>query len=141
MSRLQYICGEFQPLVRSAVNAVRQNINNAEVTIVYVRPRGRGPGSPFSFDEVAAMWESVFPNEIHRNRLRIVSSADPVPPGCGEIEWPLPDDPEAEYSEEAARCEMSSIPPFWMESVHYAVARTIQDMDGQWKSALDEALV
>lgn len=112
----QYVRGTFQPLVRSAVKAVKEALPRAGVTYVHVNPLDKGL---FTFSEISRMWAAAFPEAVEQGRLVVTSDQAKV--SGQEIKWP-------EDEEARARTGLSSNPPFWVKEINYTVAKAISDI-------------
>lgn len=129
----QYICGQFQPVTTSAILTVRRALHKADKTIIFVRPRPRGPDSPFSFAEIKAMWEEAFPTMVSAGVIEIVETDDDPPSDAQVLRW-------RHSSEITARASLRYNDFFWQMEIPNAVRLAISSFGDEWKDALAEAV-
>lgn len=126
----QFICGEFQPLTTAAILTVRRNLFKAGKTIIYVRPRERGPEAPFSFEEIEAMWEEAFPTMVSAGIIEIVQTDDKVPTGERELSW-------NQDTEKEARSNLRYNNLIWPLEIPNSVRLAINSFTDEWRGAME----
>lgn len=135
-SCFQFFAGEFQPLTKAATEALRARLDDSLTTYVIVRPKTRSKNSPFSFEEVKAMFEAAFPGD---KRLYIEQSDSYIHApiyGAVEISWPLKGSINEFDTEEMARTELCCLKPHFVPTIDFSVAEAIDDFAPCWKTVL-----
>jgi len=138
--QVQFILGDFQPVLRAQTEAVHAALGEAEKTFVAVRVNERrSPDAPFSFDEVREMWLAQFPDEP---RLEIKRASEwQAPPEAKEIAWPLPTSIFKDDTEEVARAGLSITKPAYVCAMNWNVGEAIGKFATDWRQFIRSAWI
>ena len=134
-----YVIGDFQPLTKSSISAVRPILadsDDSSVSLrVYVREPERGPMAPWSFEQVKSMWGAIFDVDMSMGNLRVEISNGKPPDGT-QVEIVYGAEEEA-----LARRLLNrrvSYDPLWNhEAIPAHVARLVASFEDQeWRKYL-----